>query len=106
MSKIIYRKYDLSPSCDIVCGSGDTPCSLVGLRMNRPGDIAISLGTSNTVFALMNECKTDIEGHVFVSPLDESRHSVVFFVVDTYMKLLGFANGDLPRTRVNVAICF
>ena len=41
--------------------------------MNRPGDIAISLGTSNTVFALMNECKTDIEGHVFVSPLDESR---------------------------------
>ena len=73
MSKIIYRKYDLSPSCDIVCGSGDTPCSLVGLRMNRPGDIAISLGTSNTVFALMNECKTDIEGHVFVSPLDESR---------------------------------
>lgn len=69
----MYRKYGLSPSCDIVCGSGDTPCSLVGLRMNRPGDIAISLGTSNTVFALMKECKTDIEGHVFVSPLDESR---------------------------------
>ena len=40
--------------------------------MNRPGDIGISLGTSNTVFALMNECKTDIEGHVFISPLEES----------------------------------
>ena len=83
------EKYGLSPSCDIVCGSGDNPCSLVGLRMNRPGDIAISLGTSNTVFALMKECKTDIEGHVFVSPLDESM----------YMKMLCYSNGDFVRTR-------
>ena len=69
---IINSKYGFSSNCSIVCGSGDNPCSLVGLRMNRPGDIAISLGTSNTVFALMNECKTDIEGHVFISPLEES----------------------------------
>lgn len=72
--------------------------------MNRPGDIAISLGTSNTVFALMNECKTDIEGHVFVSPLDESRFCFIFLFLDTYMKLLGFANGDLPRARVSYCI--
>lgn len=51
--------------------------------MNRPGDIAISLGTSNTVFALMNECKTDIEGHVFVSPLDESK--IVYCVPYRYV---------------------
>lgn len=69
--------------------------------MNRPGDIAISLGTSNTVFALMKECKTDIEGHVFVSPLDESRLHFPMLFIDTYMKLLGFANGDLPRSRVS-----
>ena len=69
---IINSKYGFSSNCSIVCGSGDNPCSLVGLRMNRPGDIGISLGTSNTVFALMNECKTDIEGHVFISPLEES----------------------------------
>lgn len=72
MYLIIDRKYGFSSNCSIVCGSGDNPCSLVGLRMNRPGDIGISLGTSNTVFALMNECKTDIEGHVFISPLEES----------------------------------
>lgn len=69
---MINSKYGFSSNCYIVCGSGDNPCSLVGLRMNRPGDIGISLGTSNTVFALMNECRTDIEGHVFISPLEES----------------------------------
>ena len=83
------NKYGFSSNCSIVCGSGDNPCSLVGLRMNRPGDIGISLGTSNTVFALMNECKTDIEGHVFISPLEENM----------YMKMLCYSNGDFPRTR-------
>lgn len=75
---IINSKYGFCSNCYIVCGSGDTPCSLVGLRMNRPGDIGISLGTSNTVFALMNECKTNIEGHVFISPLEESIIFILF----------------------------
>lgn len=38
-------------SCEIVCGSGDNPCSLVGLRLCNKGDIAVSMGTSNTAGA-------------------------------------------------------
>ena len=38
-------------SCEIVCGSGDNPCSLVGLRLCNKGDIAVSMGTSTTAGA-------------------------------------------------------
>lgn len=45
------RRFGLSASCEVVCGSGDNPCSLVGLRLCSEGDIAVSMGTSNTVGA-------------------------------------------------------
>lgn len=45
ISKFWTKKYGFSPDCQIHTFSGDNPCSLVGLGLNKPGEIGISLGT-------------------------------------------------------------
>ena len=46
------RRYSL-PAARIVAWSGDNPCSLVGTGLVREGVVAISLGTSDTIFGIM-----------------------------------------------------
>ena len=41
------------PSASVVVWSGDNPCSLIGTGLVREGRLAVSLGTSDTVFGLM-----------------------------------------------------
>jgi hypothetical protein len=63
---------------------------VAGLGLVRPGEVAVSLGTSDTYFGTMAECRTDPagEGHVFVAP------------TGGYMSLICFKNGSLARERV------
>jgi xylulokinase len=58
------------PPARVVAWSGDNPCSLVGVGLVREGRIAISLGTSDTIFGLMREPRIDAggTGHVFGAP--------------------------------------
>ncbi|KAL2632499.1 hypothetical protein R1flu_003978 [Riccia fluitans] len=42
-------RYHFNPEYAIVNWSGDNPCSLAGLAIEKPGDLGISLGTSDTV---------------------------------------------------------
>ncbi len=83
-------KYGLNPAAKAVIWSGDNPCSLIGTGLVKPGMTAISLGTSDTLFGAMSECKTDPrgEGHVFGSP------------AGGYMSLICFKNGSLAREMV------
>ena len=83
-------KYGLNPACKAVVWSGDNPCSLIGTGLVSPGMIAISLGTSDTLFGAMAACETDPrgEGHVFGSP------------AGGYMSLICFKNGSLAREKV------
>lgn len=83
-------RYGLNPACKAVIWSGDNPCSLIGTGLVRPGMIAISLGTSDTLFGAMADCGTDPrgEGHVFGSP------------AGGYMSLICFKNGSLAREKV------
>ena len=78
------------PAARVVVWSGDNPCSLVGTGLVREGRVAISLGTSDVIFGLMNEPRVDATGtgHVFGSP------------TGTFMGLTVFANGSLARERV------
>jgi xylulokinase len=78
------------PSAKVVVWSGDNPCSLIGTGLVREGRIAISLGTSDTVFGLMREPRVDETGtgHVFGSPTGD------------FMGLTCFRNGSLARERV------
>ncbi|MCX7819984.1 MAG: FGGY-family carbohydrate kinase [Kiritimatiellae bacterium] len=90
VSPYFVRRYGFSPSAQIVVGSGDNPCSLVGLGLVRAGMVAISLGTSDTYFGAMDHCRVSErgEGHVFGSP------------TGGYMTLVCFKNGSLARERV------
>jgi xylulokinase len=81
------------PAARVVVWSGDNPCSLIGTGLVREGLIAVSLGTSDTVFGLMREPSVDPggTGHVFGAP------------TGGYMALTCFANGSLARERIRDA---
>ncbi len=74
----------------VVAWSGDNPSSLIGLGLIEEGQLGVSLGTSDTVFAPMSRPAPDPNGagHVFGSP------------AGGYMALTCFANGSLARERV------
>jgi len=78
------------PAARVIAWSGDNPCSLVGVGLVREGRLAISLGTSDTVFGLMREPRVDKTGtgHVFGSPTGD------------YMGLTCFKNGSLAREKI------
>jgi xylulokinase len=78
------------PAARVVAWSGDNPCSLIGTGLVKEGRVAISLGTSDTVFGLMREPRVDATGtgHVFGAPTGD------------YMGLTCFLNGSLARERV------
>ncbi len=78
------------PPAAVIAWTGDNPSSLVGAGLVEEGRIAISLGTSDTVFGPMSEARVDDSGtgHVFGAP------------TGTYMGLTCFQNGSLARERV------
>jgi xylulokinase len=83
------QRYGL-PEAKVVVWSGDNPCSLVGVGLVREGRVAVSLGTSDTVFGLMKapNIAPGGAGHVFGSPTGD------------YMGLTCFRNGSLARERI------
>lgn len=83
------HRFGFSPSCSIVAFTGDNPASLAGMRL-QPGDIAVSLGTSDTVFLWLQSPRPALEGHVFINPIHPQH----------YMALLCFKNGSLVRERL------
>ena len=90
VSPYFVKRYGVCPHARSVIWSGDNPCSVVGLGLVQPGQVAISMGTSYTYFGTMAECHVDPcgEGHVFGSP------------AGGYMALNCFKNGGLARARV------
>ncbi|HEX7262017.1 MAG TPA: FGGY-family carbohydrate kinase [Luteolibacter sp.] len=81
------RKYGFSETCRTALFTGDNPASLVGMGATTPGNVVISLGTSDTFFAAMPGPKTDPNGfgHVFGNP------------AGGFMSLICFRNGSLAR---------
>jgi xylulokinase len=83
-------KFGLNPEALATTWTGDNPASVIGLGLVKPGQVAISLGTSDTFFGTMADCHTDEsgEGHVFGSP------------TGGYMTLICFKNGSLAREKI------
>lgn len=91
ISPYFSEKYGFAGSCRVFPGAGDNPSSLIGLGLVRPGQMGISLGTSDTLFVCVAEprvCTTG-EGCLFGSPDDTN-----------YMALICFKNGSLTRETV------
>jgi len=89
LSRYWQERFGLPPA-KVIAWSGDNPCSLVGVGLVKEGRLAISLGTSDTVFGLMREPRVDATGtgHVFGAPTGD------------YMGLTCFKNGSLAREHV------
>ena len=91
ISPYFVERYGLAADCAVVAFSGDNPNSLAGLRLENTGDIAISLGTSDTVFGSLAEPRPSAEeGHIFVSPVQP----------DAFMAMIVFKNGSLTREMI------
>ena len=90
VSPYFVHKFGLNPAALATVGTGDNPASVIGLGLIKAGQVAISLGTSDTFFGTMAKCRTDArgEGHVFGSP------------AGGYMTLICFKNGSLAREKV------
>ncbi len=90
LSSYWQRRYGLPSRTRVVVGTGDNPSSLVGTGLVAEGQIAISLGTSDTIFGPMAEPRVSAtgDGHVFGAP------------TGAFMGLTCFANGSLARERV------
>lgn len=84
------ERFHFNKNCLVVQWSGDNPNSLAGLTLNTPGDLAISLGTSDTVFGITNDPQPSLEGHAFPNPVDPK----------SYMVMLCYKNGSLTREDV------
>jgi xylulokinase len=84
-------RHGFAPHCQVLPFSGDNPCSLIGLGLVQPGQVALSLGTSDTLFACMDDARVSDtgEGALFASP--DGEH---------YMALICFLNGSLAREAV------
>ena len=90
VSACLSRQYGFNRGVKALVWSGDNPCSMIGLGLIREGAMAISLGTSDTLFGYMRRCRMDErgEGHVFGAPTGD------------YMALGCFKNGSLARERI------
>ncbi|XP_050213532.1 xylulose kinase 2 [Mercurialis annua] len=84
------ERYKFNQNCLVIQWSGDNPNSLAGLTLSIPGDLAISLGTSDTVFGIASDPQPGLEGHVFPNPVDTKG----------YMVMLCYKNGSLTREDV------
>lgn len=90
ISPYFVERYHFNKDCLVINWSGDNPNSLAGLTLNTPGDLAISLGTSDTVFGITSDHKPSLEGHVFPNPVDPQG----------YMVMLCYKNGSLTREDI------
>ncbi|XP_059279517.1 xylulose kinase 2-like isoform X2 [Lycium ferocissimum] len=84
------ERYHFNKNCVVVQWSGDNPNSLAGLTLNAYGDLAISLGTSDTVFGIATNHRPSLDGHVFPNPVDTK----------SFMVMLVYKNGSLTREDI------
>ncbi|KAJ3225666.1 hypothetical protein HDU81_007711 [Chytriomyces hyalinus] len=93
ISAYFVERYGFSPKCKVVPFTGDNPSTLAGLGISAAGDLAVSLGTSDTAFAVVakSACKpSGVEGHILLNPVDP----------DTFIAMLCFKNGSLARQQI------
>lgn len=90
VSAYLVARHGFSPRCQVVVGTGDNPSSLVGMGASRPGQVVVSLGTSDTLFAAIDGARTDPAGlgHAFGNPMGGA------------MSLVCVRNGSLARDAI------
>lgn len=92
ISPALAKRYGFAATCSIVPWTGDNPASAIGLGLVHDGHCALSLGTSDVLFAISAARPAmPPAGHIFFSPTGD------------HMALFCFANGSLAREAVKDA---
>ncbi|XP_053715108.1 xylulose kinase [Synchiropus splendidus] len=89
ISSYLVQRFGFGADCKVVAFTGDNPASLAGMMLQK-GDVAVSLGTSDTVFLSIETPQANLDGHVFCNPVEP----------ESYMALLCFKNASLTRERI------
>ncbi|GCB67172.1 hypothetical protein scyTo_0015094 [Scyliorhinus torazame] len=89
VSPYYVKRFGFNSECKVIAFTGDNPASLAGMQLQQ-GDIAVSLGTSDTAFLWIQDPKPTLEGHIFCNPVDSN----------AYMALICFKNGSLTREKI------
>ena len=96
ISTYFVNRFGFKSNCWVAAASGDNPNSVAGVGLSKAGDLAVSLGTSDTVFGITADPKPGLHGHVFVNPVDPT---------SSYFAMLVFKNGGVVRQRVRDEYC-
>lgn len=92
ISPALAQRYGFSTACRLLPWTGDNPSSAIGLGLVQDGSCAVSLGTSDVLFAISAARPAmPPAGHTFISPTGD------------HMALFCFANGSLAREAVKDA---
>lgn len=89
ISDYFVQRYGFDPDCYITAFTGDNSASLAGMCLGS-NDIAVSLGTSDTIFFTLSSPKPSIEGHILCNPIDHN----------LYMGMIVSKNGSRTRRRI------
>ena len=89
ISQYMVKEHGFNPDCKIVAFTGDNPASLAGMRLEEE-DIALSLGTSDTLMLCFKTPKPALEGHIFVNPIEGIVYLVyfLFYVLEDLVRIL------------------
>lgn len=81
VSEYMVERYGFNNECKVVAFTGDNCSALAGMLL-QPGDVGISLGTSDTVFICFDneeDCMPQLTGHVWPSPVDASGYMALLW---------------------------
>ena len=94
VSRYFVEKFGFAADCQVAGFTGDNPASLVGMGASTPGNVVISLGTSDTWFSASDGVASRMDGigHIFGNPCGGG------------MALVCFANGSLAREALRDAL--
>lgn len=90
VSSYFVQRHGFSRSCRVIPFTGDNPSTVAGLGLSEAGDVIVSLGTSDTVLAVVPalDCKpSGTEGHILTNPCNPASN----------LAMLCFKNGSLAR---------
>ncbi|CAN6720383.1 unnamed protein product [Malus baccata var. baccata] len=83
-------RFRFNKNCLVILWTGDNLNSVAGLTVSTPGDLVISLGTSDTLNWIADDLQPSLEGNVFPNPVDTKG----------YMVMLVYKNGSLTREDI------
>jgi len=92
VSPFITERWGLDPACSVVASSGDNCCAVAGLGLSREGDLALSMGTSDTLLGVGAAASATpaLDGHVLAHPT----------APEQVMLMLCYKNGGAVRERL------